>query len=114
MFGSTSRRHCRSHINKDAGSGAISSAGGEDKEEDEEAQGGFHSGGTPGNLSGEIRTSTPKGGRERQNDNPSPRGKKRAASEDSEREASKQGEVSQSGDAADTKSPRKHRPVAEP
>ena len=37
---------------------------GKDKEEGEEAQGGLHSGGTPGNLSGEIGTSTSDGGRE--------------------------------------------------
>ena len=86
---------------------------GEDKEEDEEAQGSFHSGGSPGNLSVEIRTPASKGGREGRTDIPSPHGKKRAASEDSEREASKRGKVSQSGDAANTQSTRKERPLAE-
>ena len=85
---------------------------GEDKEESEEAQGGLHSGGTPGNLSGEIGTSTSKGGREGRTDIPSPHGKKRAASEDSEREASKRGKVSQSGGDVDTQSPCKDRPSA--
>ena len=37
---------------------------GEDKEESEEAQGGLHSGGTPGNLSREIGTSNSEGVRE--------------------------------------------------
>ena len=63
----------------------------EDKEESEEAQGGLHSRGTPGTLSGEIGTSTSEGGREGQTDIPSPHGKKRTASEDSKREASKRG-----------------------
>ena len=83
---------------------------GEDKEEDEEAQGSFHSGGSPGNLSVEIRTPASKGGREGRTDIPSPHGKKRAASEDSEKEASKQGKVSQSRGDVDMQSPRKDRP----
>ena len=86
---------------------------GEDKEEDEEAQGSFHSGGSPGNLSVEIRTPASKGGREGRTDIPSPHGKKRAASEDSKREASKRGKVSQSGEDPDTQSLRKDRPLAE-
>ena len=86
---------------------------GEDKEEDEVAQGDLHSGGTPGNLSREIGTSTSAGGREGQADIPSPHGKKRTASEDLKREASKQGKTSQSGDDADTQSLRKDRPLAE-
>ena len=45
---------------------------GEDKEESEEAQGGLHSGGTPGNLSGEIGTSTPEDGREGRTNIPTP------------------------------------------
>ena len=85
---------------------------GEDKEEDEEAQGSFHSGGSPGNSSGEIRTPASKGGREGRTDIPSPHGKKRAASEDSEREACKRGKVSQSGGDIDTQSPCKDRPSA--
>ena len=86
---------------------------GEDKEESEEAQGGLHSRGTLGHLSGEIGTSTSKGGREGQADIPSPRGKKRTASEDLKREASKRGKISQSGGDADTQSLRKDRPLAE-
>ena len=86
---------------------------GEGKEENEEAQGGLHSRGTPGNLSGEIGTSTSKGGRKGQTNIPSPHGKKRTGSEDLKREASKQGKTSLSGDDADTQSPRKDRPLAE-
>ena len=86
---------------------------GKDKEERGGAHSGLHSGGTPGNLSGEIGTSTSGGGREEQTDIPSPHGKKRTASEDLKREASKRGKVSQSGDAADPQSPRKERPLAE-
>ena len=86
---------------------------GKDKEESEEAQEGLHSGGTPGNLSGEIGTSTSEGGREGQANIPSPHGKKRTASEDSKREASKRGKVSQSGEDPDTQSLRKDRPLAE-
>ena len=67
---------------------------GEDKEEDKEAQGGLHSGGTPGNLSGEIRTPASKGGREGRTDIPSPHGKKRTASEDLKIKASKRGKIS--------------------
>ena len=86
---------------------------GEDKEENKEAQGSIHSGGSPGNLSGEISTPASKGGREGRTDIPSPYGKKRAASEDSEKEASKRGKVSQSGDVAYTQSPHKDRPSPE-
>ena len=91
---------------------------GEDKEESEEAQGGLHSGGTPGNLSGEIGTSTSKGGREGQTDIPSPHGKKRTASEDLKIKASKRGKISLSGGSGsggdvDTQSLRKDRPLAE-
>ena len=85
---------------------------GEDKDEDKEAQGGFHSGGTPGNLSAEIGTSTSKGGREGQADIPSPPRKKRTASEDLKREASKRGKISQSGDDVDMQSLHKDRPLA--
>ena len=67
---------------------------GEDKEEDEEAQGGSHSGSTLGNLSREIGISTSKGGREGRTDIPSPHGKKRTASEDLKAEASKRGKMS--------------------
>ena len=56
----------------------------EDKEEGEEAQGGLHSRGTSGTLSGEIRTPTSEDGREGKTDIPSPHGKKRTASEDLE------------------------------
>ena len=83
-----------------------------DKEESEEAQGGLHSGGTPGNLSAEIGTSTSKGGREGQADIPSPPRKKRTASEDLKREASMRGKISQSGNDADTQSLLKDRPLA--
>ena len=85
---------------------------GEDKEESEEAQGGLHSGGTPGNLSGGIGTSTSEGGREGRTDIPSPHGKKRTTSEDSKREASKRGKVSQSGGDVDMHSLCKDRPLA--
>ena len=85
---------------------------GEDKEENQEAQGSFHSGGSLGNLSGEIRTPASKGGREEQTYVPSPHGKKRAASEDSGREASKRGKISQSGGDVDMQSLCKDRPSA--
>ena len=86
---------------------------GKDKEESEEAQEGLHSGGTPGNLSKEIGTSTTEGGREGQADIPSPHGKKRTASEDLKREASKRGKISQSGGDVDMPSLRKDRPLVE-
>ena len=75
---------------------------GEDKEEDKEAQGSFHCGGSPGNSSEEIKTTASKGGREGRTDIPSPHGKKRVVSEDSERETSKRVKVSQSGGDVDT------------
>ena len=79
---------------------------GEDKEESKEAQGGLHSGGTPGNLSREIGTSTSEDGREGKTDIPSPCG------------ASKQGKISLSGGSGpggdvDTQSLREDRPLAE-
>ena len=86
---------------------------GKDKEESGESQGGLSSGGTPGNFSGEIGTSTFDGGREGQTDIPSPHGKKRTASEDLKREASKRGKVSQSRGDVDMSSLCKHRPSAE-
>ena len=86
---------------------------GKDKKEGEEAQGGLHSGGTPGNLSRKIGPSTSKGGREGQDDIPSPYGKKRTSSEDLKREASKRGKISQSRGDADTQSLRKDRTLAE-
>ena len=86
---------------------------GKDKEESEEAQGGLNSGGLPGNLSGEIETSTSKGGREEQTYIPSPHAKKRTASKDLMGEASKRGKISQSGGDVDTQSLRKDRPLAE-
>ena len=85
---------------------------GEDKEEDEEAPDSFHSVGSPGNSSGEIKTPASKGGREGHTDIPSPHGKKRATSEESEREARKRGKVSQPGGDIDPQSPRKDRPSA--
>lgn len=86
---------------------------GKDKEGRKEAQGGLHSGGSPGNLSGEIGTSTSGDGREGQADIPSPHGKKRTASEDLKREDSKRGKISQSGGHADTQSLHEDRPSAE-
>ena len=83
------------------------------KEESEEAQGGLHLGGTPGNLSGEIETSTSGDEREGQADIPSTHGKKRTASEDLKREASKRGKISQSGGDVDMPSLRKDRPLVE-
>ena len=83
---------------------------GEDKEESEESQGDLHYGGTLGSLSGETGTSTSKGGREWQAGILSPYGKKRTASEDLKREASKRGKISLSGDDADTQSPRTDKP----
>ena len=85
---------------------------GKEKEESREAQGGLHSGGTPGNLSGEIGTSPSEGGRKGRADIPSPHGKKRTASEDSKRETSKRGKVSQSGGDVDMQSHCKDRPLA--
>ena len=69
----------------------------EDKEEGEGAQGGLHSRGMPGALSGEIGTPTFEDGREGKTDTPSPHGKKRTASEDLEIQASKRGKISLSG-----------------
>ena len=111
MFGSTSRRYCRSIINRMLASAPYQVSAGEDKEESEEAQGDLHSRDTPGNLSGETGTSPSKSGREGQADIHSPHGKKRTASEDLKREASKWGKTSQSGDDADTQSPRKDDPL---
>ena len=73
---------------------------GEDKDEDEEAQGSFHSGGSPGNSSGEIRTPASKGGKEGRTDIPSPHGKKRVASENLETEVPKQGKKTSPGGPA--------------
>ena len=86
---------------------------GKDKEESEVAQGGLHSGGTPGTLSGEIGASTSEGGREGKTDIPSPYGKKRTASKDLKRESSKRGKIYQSGGDVDTQSLRNDRPLAE-
>ena len=91
---------------------------GEDKEESEEAQGSLHYGGTPGNLSGGIGTSTSEGGREGRTDIPSPHGKKRTASEDLKIKASKRGKISLSGGSGSggdiaTQCPHGDRPLAE-
>ena len=88
------------------------------KEESKKAQGGPHSTGTPDTSSGEIGTSTSEGGREGQTDIPCPHGKKRTASEDLKREASKRGKISLSGDSGSggdvvTQSLCKDRPLAE-
>ena len=90
----------------------------EDKEESKKAQGGPHSRGMPGALSGEIGTPTFEDGREGKTDTPSPHGKKRTASEDLEIEASKRGKISLSGGSGsggdvDTQPLRKDRPLAE-
>ena len=90
----------------------------EDKEKSKEDQGGLSSGRTPGNLSGEIGSSSSEGGREGQNDIPSPHGKKRTASEDLKKEPSKRGKISWlggsgSGGDVDTQSLHKDRPLAE-
>ena len=69
----------------------------EDKEESREAQGGPHSRGTPDTSSKEIGTRSSKDESEGETDIPSPHGKKRAAPEDLNAEASKQGKKSLSG-----------------
>ena len=79
----------------------------EDKEESKKAQGGPHS-----TSSEEIGTPFSEDEREGETDIPSPHGKKRTASEDSKRETSKRGKVSQSRGDVDTQSPRKDRPSA--
>ena len=90
----------------------------ENKEEGEEAQGGLHSRGTPGTLTGEIGTPTSEDGREGKTDIPSPHGKKRTASEDLKIKACKRAKISLSGGSGlggdvDMQSLRKDRPLAE-
>ena len=84
----------------------------EDEVESEKAQGGPHSRGTPGTSSRGIGTPSSEDESEGETDIPYPHGKKRTASEDLKREASKQGKTSQSGDDTDTLSPRKDEPLA--
>ena len=65
----------------------------EDNEESGGAKGGFHPGGKPHTVSGEIKAPSSEDKREGEADIPSPHGKKRAASEGWEEKAPKRGKM---------------------
>ena len=69
----------------------------EDNEESRKAKGGLHSEGTPNTVSGEIKAPSSEDKRGGEADVLSPRGKKRAASEDWEVKAPKRGKTPLSG-----------------
>ena len=81
-------------LTEDAGPGAVSSAGEGDQGGEQKAKGGLHSKGTPDAMSGETGTPSSEDEGEEEADIPSPRGKKRTASEDLEVEAPKRGKMS--------------------